>query len=174
MKRAWIVLATCAVLAGGLRADELHLKDGSVLNGTIVGFDENSFKVKTNYGYAIVRRDQIVSIEVRDPDGDAAAAAKKPDPNAKPPALCACSVCTRGICADAGWLDIPFGEWGACYSRSAATAWGGDFAGVRDCDFGAPHDELFRTREIAGKFTDAGAGRLQCTDSNSVRVSAVH
>jgi hypothetical protein len=84
MKRAWIVLATCAVLAGGLRADELHLKDGSVLNGTIVGFDENSFKVKTNYGYAIVRRDQVVSIEVRDADGDAAAAAKKPDPNAKP------------------------------------------------------------------------------------------
>src|SRR6202042_1121594 len=85
MKRAWIVLAACAVLAGGVRADELHLKDGSVLNGTIVGFDENSFKVKTNYGYAIVRRDQVVSIEVRDPDADAAAA-KKPDPNAKPPA----------------------------------------------------------------------------------------
>jgi hypothetical protein len=84
MKRAWIVLATCAVLGGGLRADELHLKDGSVLNGTIVGFDENSFKVKTNYGYAIVRRDQVVSIEVRDPDADPAAA-KKPDPNAKPP-----------------------------------------------------------------------------------------
>src|ERR1700721_1813672 len=85
MKRAWIVLAACAVLAGGLRADELHLKDGSVLNGTIVGFDENSFKVKTNYGYAIVRRDQVVSIEVRDPDADATAV-KKPDPNAKPPA----------------------------------------------------------------------------------------
>src|ERR1700733_6672372 len=85
MKRAWIVLAACAVLAVGVYADELHLKDGSVLNGTIVGFDENSFKVKTNYGYAIVRRDQVVSIEVRDPDADAAAA-KKPDPNAKPPA----------------------------------------------------------------------------------------
>ena len=56
MKRAWIVLAACAVLAGGVRADELHLKDGSVVDGTIVGFDENSFKVKTNYGYAIVRR----------------------------------------------------------------------------------------------------------------------
>jgi hypothetical protein len=85
MKRAWIVLAACAVLAGGVCADELHLKDGTVLNGTIVGFDENSFKVKTNYGYAIVRRDQVVSIEVRDPDADANAA-KKPDPNAKPPA----------------------------------------------------------------------------------------
>lgn len=85
MKRAWIVLAACAVLAGGVCADELHLKDGSVVNGTIVGFDENSFKVKTNYGYAIVRRDQVVSIEVRDPDADANAA-KKADPNVKPPA----------------------------------------------------------------------------------------
>jgi hypothetical protein len=85
MKRAWIVLAACAVLAGGVCADELHLKDGSVVNGTIVGFDENSFKVKTNYGYAIVRRDQVVSIEVHDPDADANAA-KKPDPSAKPPA----------------------------------------------------------------------------------------
>jgi hypothetical protein len=85
MKRAWIVLAACAVLAGGVCADELHLKDGSVVNGTIVGFDENSFKVKTNYGYAIVRRDQVVSIEVHDPDADANAA-KKPEPSAKPPA----------------------------------------------------------------------------------------
>src|ERR1700690_809225 len=87
MKRAWIVLAACAVLAGGVCADELHLKDGSVVNGTIVGFDENSFKVKTNYGYAIVRRDQVVSIEVREPDADAnSAAARKSDPIAKPPA----------------------------------------------------------------------------------------
>lgn len=79
MKRAWIVLAACAVLAGGVCADQLRLKDGSVINGTIVGFDENSFKVKTNYGYAMVRRDQVVSIEVTDADADAAA--KKADAN---------------------------------------------------------------------------------------------
>ncbi len=83
MKRAWIVLAACAVLAGGVCADELHLKDGSVINGTIVGFDENSFKVKTTYGYAMVRRDQVVSIVVTDTDADAA---KKPaaNPNVSP------------------------------------------------------------------------------------------
>jgi hypothetical protein len=83
MKRAWIVLAACAVLGGGVCADELHLKDGSVINGTIVGFDENSFKVKTNYGYALVRRDQVVSIEVTDAEP---AAAKKTEPAAKPAA----------------------------------------------------------------------------------------
>ncbi|MGB9335559.1 MAG: hypothetical protein WCB14_11165 [Candidatus Acidiferrales bacterium] len=81
MKRAWIVLAACAVLAGGVCADQLHLKDGSIINGTIVGFDESSFKVKTNYGYAMVRRDQVVSIDVTDTDSGAV---KKPDPNAKP------------------------------------------------------------------------------------------
>ena len=81
MKRAWIVLAACAVLAGGVCADQLHLKDGSVINGTIIGFDESSFKVKTNYGYAMVRRDQVVSIDVTDTDSGAV---KKPDPNAKP------------------------------------------------------------------------------------------
>ncbi len=80
MKRAWIVLAACAVLAGGVCADQLHLKDGSVINGTIVGFDESSFKVKTNYGYAMVRRDQVVSIDVTDTDSGAV---KKPDANAK-------------------------------------------------------------------------------------------
>lgn len=82
MKRAWIVLAACAVLAGGVCADQLRLKDGSVINGTIVGFDENSFKVKTNYGYAMVRRDQVVSIEVSDPDADAAG--KKPAGSSAP------------------------------------------------------------------------------------------
>ena len=81
MKRASIVLAACVLLAGGVCADELHLKDGSVINGTIVGFDENSFKVKTNYGYAMVRKDQVVSIEVHDADADAT---KKPDRAAKP------------------------------------------------------------------------------------------
>ena len=81
MKRAWIVLAACAVLAGGVCADQLHLKDGSVINGTIIGFDESSFKVKTNYGYAMVRRDQVVSIDVTDTDSGAV---KKPDPNATP------------------------------------------------------------------------------------------
>ena len=81
MKRAWIVLAACAVLAGGVCADQLHLKDGSVINGTIIGFDESSFKVKTNYGYAMVRRDQVVSIDVTDTDSGAV---KKPDANATP------------------------------------------------------------------------------------------
>jgi hypothetical protein len=62
--------ATIAVLAAALfavrpaRADELKLKDGTKISGTIVGFDDNSFKVKTNYGFAVVQKDQVVSINI--------------------------------------------------------------------------------------------------------------
>ena len=77
-----IALASC--LAGltalllptpAARADEIKLKDGSKIIGTIVGFEDNSFKVKTSYGFAVVQKDQVVSIVVTD-------SAKKPEPNA--------------------------------------------------------------------------------------------
>jgi len=65
------------------RADEIKLKDGSKINGTIVGFEDNSFKVKTSYGFAVVQKDQVVSITVTDaekkPEHESA---KKPDSNA--------------------------------------------------------------------------------------------
>ena len=63
----------CAGLRVGLRADDFKLKDGSKISGTIVGFDDNSFKVQTSYGFALVRKDQVVSITVSD-----ASAAKAP------------------------------------------------------------------------------------------------
>jgi hypothetical protein len=47
-----------------LRADELKLKDGTTISGTIVGFEENSFKVKTSFGFAEVQKDQVVSIVI--------------------------------------------------------------------------------------------------------------
>ena len=67
------------------RADEIKLKDGSRIVGTIVGFEENSFKVKTSYGYAVVQKDQVTTITM----SDAAArpeAEKKPEPAAEKPA----------------------------------------------------------------------------------------
>ncbi len=71
--------ALAVLLAAPARADEIKLKDGSKINGTIVGFEDNSFKVKTSYGFAVVQKDQVVSITVTDP-------AKQPEPeNAKKP-----------------------------------------------------------------------------------------
>ena len=79
------------LLAASARTDEIKLKDGSKINGTIVGFEDNSFKVKTSYGFAVVQKDQVVSITVTDaaktPEPDSAkkaepANAKKPEPAA--------------------------------------------------------------------------------------------
>src|SRR3984957_7333478 len=85
-------LAALALLqfAAPARADEIKLKDGSKINGTIVGFEDNSFKVKTSYGFAVVQKDQVVSITVTDsakkPEADNA---KKPEPAASRTAVAA-------------------------------------------------------------------------------------
>ena len=63
------------------RADELKLKDGNTVVGTIVGFEEHSFKVKTSYGFAEVQKDQVVSIVIS-PVAKKKELEKKPDPSA--------------------------------------------------------------------------------------------
>lgn len=68
-------LVLCAAVRA--RADELKLKDGTKISGTIVGFEENSFRVKTSYGFAVVQKDQVLSISVSD-------SAKKADEEKKP------------------------------------------------------------------------------------------
>jgi hypothetical protein len=80
MSVAGLAALAFLTLAASARADEIKLKDGSKINGTIVGFEDNSFKVKTSYGFAVVQKDQVVSITVTDsaktPESDSA---KKPD-----------------------------------------------------------------------------------------------
>jgi hypothetical protein len=74
----------CAIaFTGGAAADELKLKDGSTVVGTIVGFEQNSFKVKTSYGYAVVMKDQVASITISDTPKTADAAASSTTPGAK-------------------------------------------------------------------------------------------
>src|SRR6267143_3167564 len=43
-------------------ADEIRLKDGKKLYGVIVAYEENMFKVKTDFGYVLVEKDKIASI----------------------------------------------------------------------------------------------------------------
>jgi hypothetical protein len=76
MKSAVPVLAALLCLAPFSRADELRLKDGSKVTGKIVGFEDNSFKVETSYGYALVRKDQVASITVIDDAKKPAATSK--------------------------------------------------------------------------------------------------
>jgi len=54
---AWISLA-----ASTSRADEIRLKDGTKLYGVIVAYEDNMFKVKTDFGYVLVEKDKIASI----------------------------------------------------------------------------------------------------------------
>src|SRR5205814_7554063 len=43
-------------------ADEIRLKDGKKLYGVIVAYEDNMFKVKTDYGYVLVEKDKIKEI----------------------------------------------------------------------------------------------------------------
>jgi hypothetical protein len=75
-----LLVCTCAALALSASADDIHLKDGSKITGTIVAYDGDSFKVETSYGFAMVRKDSIA--EIIPGDAKKAAAAK---PVATPP-----------------------------------------------------------------------------------------
>jgi len=73
-------------LSHAVCADDLNLKDGTTISGTIVGFEDNSFKVKTTYGFAVVLKEQVASINMAEAPN--AAAKKKSDalvPASAPP-----------------------------------------------------------------------------------------
>ena len=64
-KRRVRLASLCALsLAAALpaRADEIRLKDGKKLYGVIVAYEENMFKVKTDFGFVLVEKDKIASI----------------------------------------------------------------------------------------------------------------
>lgn len=58
---AALAVALCAAAASA-RADEIRLKDGKKLYGVIVSYEDNMFKVKTDFGYVLVEKDKIASI----------------------------------------------------------------------------------------------------------------
>lgn len=91
------VCLTLLVLAAA-RADDLKLKDGTKISGTIVGFEDSSFKVKTSYGFAVVQKDQVASINMA--EASTGAAEKKsevsaPAPDAPKPAAAPVFVATK-------------------------------------------------------------------------------
>jgi hypothetical protein len=46
------------------RADEIRLKDGTKIIGTIVGFENDSFRVETSYGFALIQKDKVADISI--------------------------------------------------------------------------------------------------------------
>ncbi len=81
MRSKWIpaLLSLSILIAAAARADEIRLKDGSKIIGTIVGFENDSFRVETSYGFALIRKDKVADINVT-------AAKKEPEPKVKSPA----------------------------------------------------------------------------------------
>jgi hypothetical protein len=83
-----VLAAVLCLVAISARADEIRLKDGKKLYGVIVAYEDNMFKVKTEFGYVLVEKDKIASIVPSTPTNaapktDKAPAAKKePGPDA--------------------------------------------------------------------------------------------
>jgi len=77
--RGLTLAAASAALLLPCRADEIQLKDGKTFYGVIVAYDNNMFKVKTDFGYIMVEKSKIASIIPASEGGkaDAKAAGKK-------------------------------------------------------------------------------------------------
>ena len=80
---AMIAAALCTA-AGGARADEIRLKDGKKLYGVIVAYEDNMFKVKTDFGYVLVEKDKIASILPSTPASETPKTEKVPAADNKP------------------------------------------------------------------------------------------
>jgi hypothetical protein len=83
---ALLAVFTLGLLAAPGRADEIRLKDGKKLYGVIVAYEDNMFKVKTDYGFVLVEKDKIAEIIPSTPADPAASkkAAAKPAADATP------------------------------------------------------------------------------------------
>jgi hypothetical protein len=72
------MLLAAGALALPAAADEIRLKDGKKLYGVIVAYEDNMFKVKTDFGYVLVEKDKIAAIIPTTP--------AQPKPETKPAA----------------------------------------------------------------------------------------
>src|SRR5258708_1098606 len=84
--RSFLLAVICGVLLAAIpgSADEIRLKDGKKLYGVIVAYEENMFKVKTDFGYVLVEKDKIASIVPTVPaSSEAQPPAKNPSDSTK-------------------------------------------------------------------------------------------
>jgi hypothetical protein len=72
----FLALLAALFSSAGARADEIRLKDGTKISGTIVGFENDSFRVETSYGFALILKDKVADISI-------SAAKKEPEPKTK-------------------------------------------------------------------------------------------
>jgi len=78
-----LALLVITIAARTSRADEIRLKDGKKLYGVIVAYEDNMFKVKTDFGYVLVEKDKIAQIIPSTP-AEATPPKTNPAPATKP------------------------------------------------------------------------------------------
>jgi hypothetical protein len=120
------VFTAASFVAHSAYGDELKLKDGTKISGTIVGFDDNSFRVKTNYGFAVVQKDQVVSIAIT-PAAKTEDAEKKPEqPTDRSSATAATKLSKSdahsGSASDAAVADQPASVPASAAKKASTTA----------------------------------------------------
>ena len=76
-------LVAASLTAPAIHADEIRLKDGKKLYGVIVAYEDNMFKVKTDFGFVLVEKDKIAQII---PSTPATSEPAKTQPAAQPAA----------------------------------------------------------------------------------------
>src|SRR5258706_836200 len=87
----FLVLLASMLNTAGARADEIRLKDGTKISGTIVGFEIGSFRVETSYGFALIEKDKVADINIvsakKDPEAKAKSSAPVTPPPVAPPTV---------------------------------------------------------------------------------------
>jgi len=76
-KLAFLCAAVCLTATSAF-SDEIRLKDGKKLYGVIVAYEDNMFRIKTDFGFVLVEKDKIASIIPTTPGSAAPSAAAKP------------------------------------------------------------------------------------------------
>src|ERR1700680_2052269 len=86
-----LALLSILFAAGAVRADEIRLKDGTKIIGTIVGFENDSFRVETSYGFALIQKDKVADISIiatrKESEPKPKANAPAPPPSAAAPSV---------------------------------------------------------------------------------------
>ncbi len=60
----WALVPLVFLAVSPTIADDLTLKDGRKISGTIVGFENGMFRLETEFGYVLVRKDKVTSINM--------------------------------------------------------------------------------------------------------------
>src|SRR6266567_6058629 len=77
----WVTAILLVLLVPNALADELTLKNGHKISGTIVGFENGMFRLETDYGFEWVRKDKVVSVRMA--EGGAKKVSPKDEANSK-------------------------------------------------------------------------------------------